>query len=137
MEPKDIAHTLNADLYLEDNIETLNSKTPYFRNAKFHKSRLRSVVRVAQGLFLKTVETLALDADNRKRGYRVVLFDLRGRVVYASQFPDGCGTERRVQKDFEAWLGKFCPQDYYKDLLENERAKLAERIHAIDNLLAD
>jgi hypothetical protein len=135
MEPKDIAHALNADLYMEDNIETLNSKTPYFRNAKFHKSRLKSVFRVAQGLFLKTIETLALDADNKKRGYRVVLFDLRGRVVYASKFPDDCGTERRVQKDYFYWLERFSPDDYYRDLLQKERAKLQERIHAIDNLL--
>jgi hypothetical protein len=137
MEPKDIAYVLNAELYMEDNIETLNSKTSYFRNSKFHKSRLKAVFRVVQGLFLKTVETLALDADNKKRGYRVVLFDLRGRVVYASQFPDSCGTERRVQKDFETWLGDFCPQTYYKDLLENEREKLTKRIAAIDGLLAD
>jgi hypothetical protein len=137
MEPKDIAHALNSDLYMEDNIETLNSKTHYFRNAKFHKSRLQSAIRVAQGLFLKTVETLALDADNTKRGHRVVLFDLLGRVAYSSKFPDGCGTERRVQKDFEAWLGDFCPEDYYKDVLHKERAKIAERIHAIDTLLAD
>jgi len=135
MEPKDIAHALNSEIYLEDNIGTLNTKTPYFLNAKFHKSRLQSARVFAQGLFFKTVETLALDADNTKRGHRVVLFDLRGRVAYASKFPDGCGTKRRVQKDFEAWLGDFCSEDYYKDLLENERARLAERIHAIDNLL--
>jgi hypothetical protein len=140
MEPEDIAHALNSDLYMlymEDNIGTLNRKTHYFLNAKFHKSRLQSAIRVVQGLFLKTVETLALDADNTKRGHRVVLFDLRGMVAYASEFPDGCGSKRRVQKDFEAWLGEFCPQVYYKDLLESERKKLTKRIAAIDNLLED
>lgn len=48
---------------------------------QFHKSRIISARAIYSGMMFAIVESVALDFDNRTRGYRYVIFDLFGHVV--------------------------------------------------------
>ena len=48
---------------------------------KFHKSRVLHTYVVDNGLFFALVESVALDMNNRSRGFRFVIFDLFGTIL--------------------------------------------------------
>lgn len=48
---------------------------------RFHKSRILHTCVLRDGLLFGLIESMALDMDNTRRGYRYVLFDVFGQVV--------------------------------------------------------
>jgi|SRR5215469_7972006 len=61
----------------------LNDRTHYVDNdtLRFHKSRvLRSYV-VDDGLLFAIIESIATDYNNKKRGFRYVVFNIFGEVI--------------------------------------------------------
>ena len=63
--------------------ENLQGRTHYAEDAslKFFKARIVSAHADADGLFFKMVESVSIDYEHTRRGFRVVVFDLFGYVV--------------------------------------------------------
>lgn len=61
----------------------LCGRTHYVDDAtlKFHCSRVLSARAECDGLIFAIVESLALDHQNKRRGFRYVLFDIAGHVI--------------------------------------------------------
>ncbi len=61
----------------------LDGRTHYAEEdtLRFHKSRILGSVAVDSGLLFAMVESVALDWDNTRRGFRYVVFDVFGHVI--------------------------------------------------------
>ena len=61
----------------------LSGRTHYVDDdtLRFHKSRILSSRVVSNGLLYALVESVALDMNNTRRGYRYVIFNVFGTVV--------------------------------------------------------
>lgn len=106
--------------------ENLKGRTHYAEDEtlKFFKARIVLAHADADGLFLKMVESVALDYDNTRRGFRVIVFDLFGYVVYRPSFDDCTSTSAAAVK---LWIAeKIDPATYY-------RAKLKARANRLTN----
>lgn len=66
---------------------------------KYFHSRIVYSHEYFNGLLFGMVESCALDPDNRKRGFRGVVFDVSGNVIYR---PDHEGTFKTSEKALKA-----------------------------------
>jgi hypothetical protein len=83
------------------------------------------------------LESVALDYENTRRGFRAVVFDLAGRTVYRPDLEQCRSTSRAALVDCDRWLNRFDPAAHYADAL-NERIRQFQReIDALDTVAAE
>lgn len=98
---------------------------------RFFKARILSARPVFDGLFYSITESCALDPYNERRGFRVVLFDLFGQVVYRPDLDNCKKTRTAAENAFDEWLETFAPVDYYREAIGNRGASLERQAKAL------
>ena len=91
---------------------------------RYFHSRILSARPILDGLFFRITESCALDPDNSRRGFRCVIFDIFGEVVYRPNLENCRASRDPAERDCTRWLETFDPVGYYRETL----AKRAERM---------
>ncbi len=80
----------------------LEGRTHYVDDGtlRFHKARILAARPICNGLLFMLIESVAMDPDNRKRGFRGVAFDLYGNTVTRSDLEDCASTRVKAEKEF-------------------------------------
>lgn len=107
--------------------DQLQGRTHYVdpSTLRFFKARILYAKPMMDGLFYWILESCAQDPYNESRGFRAVLFDLFGEVVYRPDF-EGCRkTKARADADFQAWNKTFNPIEHYRQTLEARANRLS------------
>lgn len=73
-------------------------------NLRFHKSRILACHITDDGLLLAVLESVALNYENTKRGFRGVVFDVFGHVVSTLDLEHCFTTREAARKDMWARL---------------------------------
>ena len=123
----------------QDNLE---GRTHYVEPStlRFFNSRIVSALPVSNGAFYKIVESLSLDHNHTKRGFRAVLFDIFGTVVYRPNLEECFTSTEKANKGFFWWFETFNEVEHYQQAidgklkkLENEEGKLSEILQTLRN----
>ena len=117
--------------------ENLNGRTHYAEDdtLKFFKARIVSSAAEQNGLFFKMVESVALDYDNTRRGFRVIVFDLFGQVIYRPNFEECTSTKAAA---VILWMKseKNDPATHYRAELKLRASRLTNQAHAMHEAAA-
>ena len=70
------------------------------------------------GLFYRITESLSLPTGGR--GFRTVLFDLGGQVVYRPQLAEMENKTEKAEKAFYKWFETFDIETYYRDQIREK-----------------
>lgn len=133
---QNIAHALGEALYQTRYTapkaaaqNALSGRTHYVDDAtlRFFHSRILACSAHHAGMFLRVIETVALDYQNTQRGYRVVLFDLTGGTVYHPGLDECHKTKGAAYRAFEAWFATFNPVEHYRALLTARAERTARQ----------
>ncbi len=112
--------------------ENLDGRTHYAdeETLKYFKARIVSAAADQNGLFFKMVESISLDCDHTRRGFRVVVFDLFGYVVYCPSFDECTSTQAAAVK---LWMKseKLDPATYYRADLKHRANRLTNQAEAM------
>ena len=107
---------------------------------RWHKARILNSRDIWCGAGLMIVESVSLDWDNTKRGYRFAVFDVFGNVIERADLENTWKTADGARKAFWKWLEGFDVFGYYAETLvkraarlEKESASLANTAFAINN----
>ena len=120
----------------------LDNKTHYVTDSslKYHHSKILSALPVSSGLFFKIIESVAIDPYNRQRGFRAVLFDIFGTVVYRPSLEETLKSTVTADKAFYWWFETFNEFEHYQQALdgklkrlENEEGELSEILQTLRN----
>jgi hypothetical protein len=132
-----IAQTLQTWTFTErrqrplDNAQdNLGGRTYYAetRTLRFHKARILSARPMGCGAFFLIIESCALDFNNTRRGFRAVLFDLTGGIVYRPNL-EGCRrTREQASADFHKWLETFDGLGHYRAEMSRRADTYARQI---------
>lgn len=102
-----------------------------------HKTRILSALPVSNGAFYKIIESTALDWDNKKRGFRAVLFDIFGNTVYRPDL-DQCFTNKeKADKAFYAWFEEFNEFEHYREKIQMELAETKTQTKHLEEILGN
>lgn len=100
----------------------LLGRTHYVDDAslRFHKSRILRTVVVYDGLLLGVVESVALDMNGTKRGFRPVVFNIFGTVISRTSLDETYMTRRAAETAMWKILNET---DAKKHTIEAARAR--------------
>lgn len=116
--------------------QNLMGRTHYVdpETLRYHKARILSARANHDGLLFMLVESVAIDPDNRKRGFRFVVFDIFGTVIERAKLEDTYRSQEKAAKAMWDYLGTIDPVAITRAAIERE-----ERHHAneMDYLRAD
>jgi hypothetical protein len=106
--------------------ENLEGRTHYLDSLtlRYFNSRILSALPVSNGAFYKVIESLSLDHNNTKRGFRAVLFDIFGTVVYRPALEECFTSKEKADKGFYWWFETFNEVEHYQQALESKLKKL-------------
>lgn len=116
----------------------LTGRTHYVddNNLRFFGCLIKSAVPSTFGLFFCITESLSLPTGGR--GFRTVLFDLGGQVVYRPQLEEMENKTEKAEKSFYKWFETFDIETYYRDqirekiILTNRQAnRLEDALNAL------
>ena len=122
--------------------ENLEGRTHYVDSStlRYFNSRIVSALPVSNGAFYKIIESVSLDHNNTKRGFRAVLFDIFGTVVYRPDLKECFTSKEKADKGFYWWFETFNEFEHYQQALdgklkrlENEEDKLSEILQTLRN----
>jgi hypothetical protein len=91
----------NQSSYALDNAQrNLMGRTHYVDpdTLRFHKSKVKSSRHTDNGLLFAIVTSDAIDYQNRKRGFRYVIFNVFGTVIARTKLEDAYRTEQQATK---------------------------------------
>lgn len=97
---------------------------------RYFRARVSYAAPILDGAFFLLIESSSQDPDHTRRGFRCVLFDVFGEVVYRPDMEAMQTSSDRARKDFDAWRESFDPVAYYAQ-------KLAERLARKERELRD
>ena len=108
--------------------DNLRGRTSYAEpdTLRYHKARFLSSRDIWSGAGFMVVESVSLDWDNTKRGYRFAVFDVFGTVIERADLEHTWKTAEGARKAFWKWLETSDPFAYYLTALES-RARRLER----------
>lgn len=107
----------------------LSDRTHYVDDGSlsFHKSRILSTYIVNDGWLFALVESVGMNYENTKRGYRYVVFDVAGNVVSCVNLEDCFKTRRAAVKAMWAYLNMADTKALTQEALDRaERNAIAE-----------
>lgn len=117
--------------------ENLKGRTHYAEEEalKFFKARIVSAHADQNGLFFKMVESVAVDYNNNRRGFRVVVFDLFGQVIYRPTFDECTSTQAAA---VVLWMKseKIDPAAHYRAELKARANRLTNQAAAMHEAAA-
>ena len=68
------------------------------QNLRFHKSRILSTHIIDKGMLFALVESVATDPNNRRRGFRPVVFNVFGSIVSRVSLEDCYSSRKAAEK---------------------------------------
>jgi hypothetical protein len=93
----------------------------------------------ANGLLFWIVESTARDHENTARGFRPVVFDIFGEVVFRPDLAGMVKTSDKARALYREWLESFDIADHYREALdiraqslENEAQQYREALQALE-----
>jgi hypothetical protein len=117
--------------------QNLQGRTHYAEDEslKFFHARIVSAHAEQNGLFFKMVESISLDYNNTRRGFRVVVFDLFGQVIYRPSLEDCASTQAAA---VVLWMKseKIDPAAYYRAELKTRANRLTNQAAAMTEAAA-
>ena len=94
---------------------------------RFHKSRILSARHTDNGLLFALVESMALDPNNVKRGYRYVIFDIFGNTIERPKLEEAFRTSEMATKAMWEALNRIDAQAVTLAALDRQaRAYISE-----------
>jgi len=110
--------------------QNLQGRTPYAEDdqLRWHKARILSSRHHLEGCIFVLIESVSLDWDNTRRGFRFVVFDVFGTVIERADLENTFKTSDKARAAFWAWLGTFDPFTYYADTLTNRAARMQREV---------
>lgn len=105
---------------------------------RYFGARITSAQPSLFGLFYRITESVRTPDGNR--GFRTVLFDLSGQVVYRPSLDEMHTTSTKAEKAFYAWYASFNEPNYYREQLALRAVRArdqAARLEAAFNVLCD
>ena len=77
----------------------LNRRTPYVSDEtlRFHYAKVLATGVIADGLGFWIIESTSRDMNNTSRGFRPVVFDVTGTVVYRPEMNDLLNTRKQAE----------------------------------------
>jgi hypothetical protein len=99
--------------------ENLDGRTYYVEPStlRYFNSRILSALPVSNGAFYKVIESLSLNHNNTKRGFRAVLFDIFGTVVYRPNLEECFTSKEKADKGFFWWFETFNEYEHYQQAI--------------------
>ena len=117
--------------------QNLQGRTHYAEDEslRFFHARIVSAHADQNGLFFKMVESIAVDYNNTRRGFRVVVFDLFGQVIYRPSLDDCASTQAAA---VVLWMKseKIDPAAYYRAELKARANRLTNQAAAMNEAAA-
>ena len=117
--------------------QNLQGRTHYAEDEslRFFHARIVSAHADQNGLFFKMVESIAVDYKNTRRGFRVVVFDLFGQVIYRPSLDDCASTQAAA---VVLWMKseKIDPAAYYRAELKARANRLTNQAAAMTEAAA-
>lgn len=101
---------------------------------RWHKARILSSRDIWNGAGFMVVESVSLDWDNTKRGFRFAVFDVFGTVIERADLEHTFGSKDKATKAFWEWLGDFDPFAYYLTALESRARRLEKECTGLRNV---
>jgi hypothetical protein len=100
--------------------DMLEGRTHYVDDdtLRFFGSLIKSAQPSTFGLFYRITESLSLPTGGR--GFRTVLFDLAGQVVYRPQLAEMESKTEKAEKAFYKWFETFNVETYYRDQIREK-----------------
>lgn len=106
---------------------------------RWHKARILSSREHCSGTIFALVESVSLDWDNTRRGYRFVVFDVFGTVIERADLENTWKTADGARKAFWKWLESFDVFSYYANALHQRGTRLmrqgSDLVAAADTIL--
>lgn len=122
--------TISAQKNLEGRTHYVDPST-----LKYHGSRILSALPVSDGAFFKIIETVSIDYQHTKRGYRAVVFDLFGTVIYHPKLEDTFTNKEKADKAFYAWFDQFDEIGHYQYAISQTITRLNKEAQSLADIL--
>ena len=87
------------------------------------------------GLFYRITESLGRESYGGKRGFRTVLFDINGQVVYRPALEEMQSTSTKAEKVFYEWFQTFDPMTYYRDQIRERIIRTTRQAVRLEDAL--
>ena len=111
--------------------DQLQGRTHYVDDStlRFFHARIIGAHDDADGLLFWIVESSAKDSDNTARGFRPVVFDIFGEVVFRLDLSDMMKTSDKARALYRDWLESYDIKAHYRDALETRARRLEIEAH--------
>jgi len=115
----------------------LDGRTHYVDNGTlgWHKARVLSCHVSHAGQLLTIIESVALDQDNTKRGFRYVTFDLFGTVISRVKLENCWPTQEKARERRNGFLAGVDAVAVNREGLARERRSVGEQLDRLAALL--
>jgi len=115
----------------------LDGRTHYVENGTlgWHKARVLSCCTSHAGQLLTIIESVALDWDNTKRGFRYVTFDLFGTVISRVQLEECWRTQEEAREWRDGFLAEVDAVAVNREGLARERRSVGEQLDRLAAIL--
>ena len=112
--------------------DQLTGRTHYVDEStlKFFHARVIGAHWDAEGLLFWIVESSATDPYNNGRGFRPVVFDIFGEVVYRPDLADMVKTSDKARALYRDWFDGFDIADHYRKALASRAGRLEREAQA-------
>jgi hypothetical protein len=106
--------------------DQLTGRTHYVDDStlRYFHARVIGAHNDADGLLFWIVESSAKDPDNNSRGFRPVVFDIFGDMVYRVSLADMVKTSDKARALYRDWLESFDIAAHYREALESRAKRL-------------
>lgn len=88
---------------------------------RFHHARVISARTLFDGALFCIIESAAKGYENTARGFRPVVFDVFGSVVFRPDLDEMTTTSAKAEKMLRHWLESFDLAAYYRKAIEHKR----------------
>ena len=113
----------------------LEGKTHYVDEStlKYFKCRIVSALPVSNGLFFKIIENLPNDPTTNKKGFRAVVFDVFGEIIFRLNLDEMSKTAHLADTAFYKWFEKFNETEHYIRKFQEESNTLQKQANKMRN----
>ena len=121
---------LNESRYFHNTMhyaqDQLTGRTHYVDDStlRYFHARVIGAHDDANGLLFWIVESGAKDPGNYARGFRPVVFDIFGEVVFRLDLADMVKTSDKARALYREWLESFDIEAHYREALETRAKRL-------------
>jgi hypothetical protein len=104
---------------------------------RWHKAKVLSTAVVDRGLLFALVESVALDIDNTRRGFRFAVFDIFGHVISRVDLENSWRTRDQATKAMWAYLNTIDAGAITLASIERERAVHDREMTELTQIVAE